>query len=258
MFHLIKRNMVFLVALVVLVMACTPTQRSLISGEGFVVLPANKNHYRIEYYSRNAKKAEAYWKTTAIQLCIGSFQTLYSKLNVIQFDMYVPIAGNDVNIGRQEYIQHGEVICEAAATEVPLTQSPWQEFNRETNALKPVSETYLTELLKMYAAHLSTLPAKNASAELIRIWGKPVQQEYLDGDLLSVWSKGGDSWFPNQVILVEHDSCLKTVVILPGVSVYIASISEKLKVGAQGFSAWVASGAVPGYFYQSQAHPCLE
>lgn len=222
------------------------------------MLPASNNHYRIEYYSKNAKIAEEYWKTTAVQLCSGSFQTLYSKLNVIQFDMYVPIAGNDVNIGKQEYIQYGEVICEGVAMEVPFTQSPWQEFNRETNALKPVSETYLTELLKIYASHLSTLPAKNASAELTKIWGKPIQQEYLDGDLLSVWSKGGDSWFPNQVILVERDSCLKTVVILPGVSVYIASLSEKLKVGEQSFTAWVSSGAVPAYFYQSQAGFCPE
>jgi hypothetical protein len=26
--------------------------------------------------------------------------------------MYVPIAGNNVNIGRQAFIQYGEVVCE--------------------------------------------------------------------------------------------------------------------------------------------------
>ena len=242
----------FLVNLMVLV-ACAPINGPLKGSEGFVILPANNNHFRIEYYSKSAKFAETYWKTTAAQLCGGSFQMLYSKLDVIQFDMYVPIAGNNVNIGRQEYIQYGEVICEGVATKIPLTQSPWQEFNRETNAVKPVSEEFLTELLKISPSHLSTLPAKNASAELTKIWGKPIQQEHLGEDLLSVWEKGGDSWFPNQIGLLERNHCLKLIIILPGISSVITGPLENYFLNSSNIESLIINGVLPAYFYRSKS-----
>lgn len=171
--------------------------------------------------------------------------------------MYVPIAGNKVNIGRQEFIQYGEVVCEGEPSKsLTLTESKWREFNAETKSIKPVSEKYLTEYLKVYSSHLSTLPVQNARDELVKIWGKPVQQQQHGEDSLSVWRKGGDSWFPNQVILVERNECLKMVLILPGVSAYMASFSEKLKINEGDFAALVTSGAVPAYFYRPQEVDC--
>lgn len=247
-----------IVFLVFLVAACTPTQRPLKNGQGYVVLPAGENHYRIEYYLKYAKLAETYWNITAGQLCPGGFQVLYSKKHVLNFDMYVPIAGNNVNIGRQEFIQYGEVVCEGEPSNaIKLTESQWREFNAETKSIKPVSEKYLTEYLKVYSSHLSTLPVQNARDELVKIWGKPVQQQQHGEDLLSVWRKGGDSWFPNQVILVERNECLKMVLILPGVSTFMASFSEKIKINEGDFAALVASGAVPAYFYRPGQDDCV-
>ena len=66
-------------------MACTPAQRPLKNGQGYVVVPAGKNHYRIEYYLKHAKLAETYWNSTAGQLCPGGFQVLYNKKHVLNF-----------------------------------------------------------------------------------------------------------------------------------------------------------------------------
>ena len=84
----------FIFICAVSLVACTPTQRPVKNGQGYVVVPAGKNHYRIEYYLKHAKLAETYWNTTAEQLCPGGFQVLYNKKYVLNFDMYVPIAGD--------------------------------------------------------------------------------------------------------------------------------------------------------------------
>lgn len=60
--------------------SCTPTQRPLKNGQGYVVVPAGENHYRIEYY---LKHAETYWNTTAGRLCPGGF--LKSELLGLSF-----------------------------------------------------------------------------------------------------------------------------------------------------------------------------
>ncbi len=147
--------------------ACTPTQRPLKNGQGYVVVPAGENHYRIEYYLKHATLAETYWNTTAGQLCPGGFQVLYSKKHTLNFDMYVPIAGNNVNLGRQEFIQYGQVACKGTASNtVMLTESKWKEFNQETHSITPVSDRWLTETLKLYVRHLPELPAKSSVATL--------------------------------------------------------------------------------------------
>lgn len=233
----------------ILFAACTPTQRPLKNGQGYVVLPAGENHYRIEYYLKYAKLAETYWNTTAGQLCPGGFQVLYNKQHVLNFDMYVPISGNNVNIGRQEFIQYGEVVCDGEPSKsLTLTESKWREFNKETQSIKPVSERWLTETLQLYVNHLADLPTTNSVAALTKIWGKPRQQSGQNNEQLSVWVKGGDSWFPNQVGLLEQEQQLKLIIILPGVSGYLAGLIEKSSVQAETLESLIITGILPAYF----------
>ncbi len=240
-----------MICLLVSLTACTPTQRPLKNGKGYVVVPAGENHYRIEYYLKHAKLAETYWNTTAGQLCPGGFQVLYSKKHVLNFDMYVPIAGNNVNIGRQEFIQYGEVVCEGEPSNaIVLTESKWREFNAETKTIKPVSERFLTETLQLYVSHLRDLPATNSVAALAKGWGKPQQQAGHNNELLSVWAKGGDSWFRNQVGLLEQNGCLTLVIVLPGVSSFMATLIEKSDLQNKNVEALITTGILPAYFYR--------
>ncbi|WP_331353139.1 hypothetical protein [Cellvibrio sp. UBA7671] len=231
--------------------ACTPTQRPLKNGQGYVVVPAGENHYRIEYYLKHAKLAETYWNTTAGHLCPGGFQVLYNKKQVLNFDMYVPIAGNNVNIGRQEFIQYGEVACDGEPSNaIVLTESKWREFNAETKSIKPVSDRWLTETLQLYVSHLADLPKANSVAALTKIWGKPRQQSGQNNELLSVWVKGGDSWFPNQIGLLEQDQQLKLIIVLPGVSGYLAGLIEKSSLQGKNLESLITTGILPAYFYR--------
>lgn len=232
--------------------ACTPTHRPLKSGEGYVVLLAGNNHYRIEYFSKSKMLAEDYWITTAEQLCPSGYDTLYRKHDVLQFDMYVPIAGNNVNLGRQEFIQRGEVKCsDDTAKKITLTESRWREFNKEIQTITPISERWLTEVLKLHVANLTKLPAQGATDHLTKTWGKPTEIYNTDIDTVSVWRKGGDSWFPNQVALVEREGCLRTVVLIPGVSAFIIG-QYKGKDNIAGFiDQLITSGSIPTYFYKT-------
>ncbi|HEY0893705.1 MAG TPA: hypothetical protein VGE32_11660 [Cellvibrio sp.] len=234
-----------------MLIACTPTQRPLKNRQGYVVVPAGENHYRIEYYLKHAKLAETYWNTTAGQLCPGGFQVLYNKKHVLNFDMYVPIAGNNVNIGRQEFIQYGEVVCEGEPSNaIVLTESKWREFNAETKSIKPVSDRWLTETLQLYVSHLADLPKANSVAALTKLWGKPRQQSGQNNELLSVWVKGGDSWFPNQIGLLEQDQQLKLIIVLPGVSGYLAGLIEKSSLQGKNLESLITTGILPAYFYR--------
>ncbi|OZY86300.1 hypothetical protein CBP51_04540 [Cellvibrio mixtus] len=238
--------------------ACTPTQRPLKNGQGYVVLPAGENHYRIEYYLKYATLAETYWNTTAGQLCPGGFQVLYNKKHVLNFDMYVPIAGNNVNIERQEFIQYGEVKCEGEPSiGIMLTESNWREFNSETKSIKPVSERWLTETLQLYVSHLSVLPGTNAVATLAKDWGKPQRQLGKNGEVLSVWTKGGDSWFPNQVGLLEYNNCLKLIIVLPGSSIVMASIVAESSLPVGNLELLIKNGGLSAYFYKPHPDNCF-
>lgn len=241
-----------IVLIPLLITACTPTQRPLKNGEGYVAIAAGDNHYRIEYFSKSKKIAEDFWKTTAEQLCPDGYESLYSKQDVLQFDMYVPIAGNNVNLGRQEFIQSGEVKCNGnTATEVTLIDSRWREFNKETQAIKPVSERWLTEVLKLYVAHLPKLPAQGAVEQLTEAWGKPTETHTANSGSVSIWQKGGDSWFPNQVALIEREGCLRTVVLIPGVSAFIMGQYKGKDNMGELIDQLVTSGAIPTYFYKT-------
>lgn len=251
---MVNKIKVFTFIFTVLIAACTPTQRTLKNGQGYVVVPAGEKHYRVEYYLKNAKLAETYWNTTAEQLCPGGFHVLYNKKHVLNFDMYVPIAGNNVNLGRQEFIQYGEVVCGGEPSNaITFTETKWREFNAETNSIKPVSDRWLTETLQLYVSHLPDLPVTNSVAIIVKDWGKPQQQSGNNNELLSVWTKGGDSWFPNQIGLLEQENYLKLIIILPGVSALAASLVEKSSIEGKGLEYLITSGVLPAYFYRPKS-----
>lgn len=247
----ISRSLI-LALFVIQINACTPTQRPLEKSEGYVVLATENNQYRIEYFSKYKMLAEDYWSTTAEQLCPEGYETLYVNLDTLQFDMHVPIAGNNVNIGREEFIKSGEIRCSGdVASEVILTESQWREFNKETKAIKPVSGRWLSEALKLPSSHLTKLPTLEATQALTNIWGKPMKTQETGAKSVSIWQKGGDSWLRNQVALIEQDNCLKMVAIIPGVSAYMmGQYMTKDNVG-EIISQLVTSGALPTYFYET-------
>lgn len=248
---LVILKITFLLALFLSLFACTPTQRPLKNGQGYVVVPAGENHFRIEYYLKHAKLAETYWNTTAGQLCPGGFQVLYNKKHVLNFDMYVPIAGNNVNLGRQEFIQYGEVACEGEPSNtIALTESKWREFNAETKSVKPVSDRWLTEALRLYVGHLPNLPVTQSASVLEKEWGKPWKQDYRGAEKLSIWMKGGDAWYQNYIGLIERDGCLHLVMVLPGLSGVMAVIADKANLPNKSLESLIATGAVPAYFYK--------
>src|SRR5690606_16916647 len=101
----------------------------------------SEKQFRIEYYSKTSMLAQSYWNVTAEQLCPAGFQIIYNKKHTLNFDMYAPIAGNNVNLGRQEFIQYGQVACDdAISNTVTLTESKWKEFNQESRSTTPVSD----------------------------------------------------------------------------------------------------------------------
>ena len=242
-----------LLLLCIAVLGCAPAQRAYKSGEGYQVLPAGNKNYRIEYFSDSSKHAEEYFKVTASQLCLENYKVLYSHKDVLNFDMYVPISGNNVNIGRQEFIQRGEVVCKGeVSSEIPLTNSLWKEFNKETGAVKPVGKDWIFEVLKVSTMPLINLPSVGASQALAKTWGKPRQQENMGDEVVSVWVKGGDSWFPNQVMLLEEGDCLKLIVILPGTSAYMLGSLQKQLGGSGGLMHLIIQGVIPAYFYKPE------
>ncbi len=243
----------FIFICAVSILACTPAQRPLKNGQGYVVVPAGKNHYRIEYYLKHAKLAETYWNSTAGQLCPGGFQVLYNKKHVLNFDMYVPIAGNNVNIGRQEFIQYGQVACDgAAANAVELTESKWKEFGPVAHAVAPVSDRWIRETLQLPVGHLTELPATQSIAALETLWGKPWRRDQRGDDVIGIWMKGGDSWFPNYVGVIERKGCLHMTLVLPGTSAVMMGVFDKALSEHTNFEQLLTSGKVPAYFYGSK------
>ena len=165
--------------------------------------------------------------------------------------MYVPISGNNVNIGRQEFVQYGEVVCEGEASNaITLTESKWREFNAETKAVKPVSDRWLTETLRLYVGHLPNLPVTQSATVLETEWGKPWKQDYRGADKLSIWMKGGDAWYQNYIGLIERDGCLHLVMVLPGLSGVMTVIADKANLPNKNLERLIATGAVPAYFYK--------
>ncbi len=248
----IKIKLILMLAALLNLAACTPVQRPLKNGQGYIVLPISEKKFRIEYYSKTSMLAQSYWNVTAEQLCPAGFEVIYNKRHTLNFDMYVPIAGNNVNLGRQEFIQYGQVACHGVVSNaVTLTESKWKEFNQESRSATPVSDRWLTETLKLHVNHLLELPAKNSVAVLERDWGKPRQQLEKNNEIISVWMKGGDSWFPNQVALLERDGCLKIVAVIPGATNAWMNIIDKSLLQEKNLESLMVTGSLPAYFFRS-------
>jgi hypothetical protein len=246
-------NKLIVGVMAVLMCACTPAQRPLKNGQGYLVVPITEKQFRIEYYLKHAKLAETYWNTTAAQLCPDGFQVLYNEKRTLNFDMYVPIAGNNVNIGRQEFIQYGQVVCTGAASgSVELTQSKWKEFSPVTRSVAPVSDRWLTETLRLYVGHLPDLPVTHPGEALEKIWGKPWKRDRRGSDALSIWMKGGDSWFPNYVGVIERNDCLHLALVLPGTSAAMMGVFKNTAPENINFEHLLTSGKMPAYFYYSK------
>lgn len=167
--------------------------------------------------------------------------------------MYVPIAGNNVNIGRQEFIQHGEVVCEGrASNSVTLTDSKWKTFNPATRSVVPVSDRWLSETLKLYVGHLSTLPVMNSVAVVTKDWGKPWKQDARGADTLSIWRESGDAWYVNYIGLIERKGCLRLVMLLPGASAFMPYAFDRSETAKSNVERLIFSGEIPAYFYKPQ------
>lgn len=121
-----------------------------------------------------------------------------------------------------------------------------------------MSDRWLTETLQLYVSHLRDLPATNSVATIAKEWGKPQQQPGSNNELLSVWTKGGDSWFRNQIGLLEQNGCLKLVIVLPGVSSFIATLIEKSDSQNKILEALITTGILPAYFYRRVNCPATE
>ena len=214
-----------------------------------MVIPISEKQFRIEYYLKNGTQIESQWNTTAVQLCPGGFQVVYNKRHMLNFDMYVPISGNNVNLGRQEFIQYGQVICNGNASNlVAFTDSKWKEFNTETKLVTPVSDLWITATLKMYVGHLSELPFSNSTAALEKVWGKPLKQAHRGPDRVSTWMKSGDSWFQNYIGIIERNDCLNLVMVLPGISA-LTMVINSVPGEIESVEKMLTTGAGPAYFY---------
>ncbi|MDO8344102.1 MAG: hypothetical protein Q7T48_12945, partial [Cellvibrio sp.] len=134
-----------------------------------------------------------------------------------------------------------------------LPKAKWREFNAETKSIKPVSDRWLTETLQLYVSHLRDLPATHSVATIAKEWGKPQQQSGNNNELLSVWTKGGDSWFRSQIGLLEQNGCLKLVIVFPGVSSFIATLIEKSNLQNKNLEALITTGILTAYFYRPES-----
>jgi hypothetical protein len=247
---MIKKNLLIIfLGTALQLMACSSIQQPLKYGQGYAVIPTERDQYRIEFFSKNRGEIEAYWEMTADQLCPMGFRVLYVKQELLNFDLYVPIAGGRTNVGRMEFIQNGEIICNGhPSKDIVISESSWREFNKETQALKPVSSSWLERTLKLRVSRLSHLPSKRAVEKITSYWGDPVGQHSIGSENISYWWRGGDSWAPNQVVLIEQDDYLKMVIIIPGVVAHL--LGSYATEDGTALSEMVISGSIPAYYYR--------
>lgn len=209
-------------------------------------MSAGDNTYRIEYYSKGKKEAEENWRLAAQQLCPADFEILYQEKHTIHGSVRTPVAGQMMDIATEEYIHYGEIGCPTEPAQiVELTHSPWREFNHQTNAIKPVSIRFIAETFTIpinYLGPLDELPAKGAHEVLVKRYGKSMQQENINNQQVLLWSLGGNSWFPNNLVVSFHQESVRRVMILPP-SILINVMSELAKK-----SGATSESLTPGYF----------
>lgn len=241
---------IFISAILLTLCSCAAGFREHKYGQGYVVLHVAGERYRIEYFAKSKQDAAKYWQQTYDQLCQGSGKIIYQQGEVVQRDMYTPIMGQSVNIGRQQFHHIGEVECQRMDSGLlKMTQSPWREFNEHTKQQSPVSEEYILRKLNIYINHFSQLQPKKPYEQIAKIWGKPSQTEILDSERFYVWNKGGSDSVASQFLLVEENECLKAAMIIPIYSGYLLAALEKSnKIGKLDYGSIMTSGLVPTYF----------
>jgi hypothetical protein len=257
-YTLLKNKIAFYcsaIFLLTLVLGCAPSYRPYKSDNGFIVLPVDDKTYRIEYFSNAKIVAENFWKTTAVQVCGENYQTVYSETNTILRDLYTPIMGQNVNIGRQKFQHVGEAVCkENTETAVQMSRSSWREYNVKVKALRPVSDAYIVDVLNIswvMFGWIEALPTKNATAAFQKKWNKPIQQETLDGEMITTWEIGENTWFQNQLVFVEKEECLKTIMIVSA-----SLLLMKKQLGNLKLTEDLMQQGHPGIYFYRPTTPC--
>lgn len=156
---------IFIPAILLTLCSCAADFREHKYWQGYVVLRVEGERYRIEYFAKSKPDAAKYWKQTFEQLCQGNGAVIYEQGEVAHTDMYTPIMGQSVNIGRQKFHHIGIVDCNGPASDlIKITSSPWREFNSSTQQKSPVSEEYLLRKLNIFINHFSNLQPATCKA----------------------------------------------------------------------------------------------
>lgn len=241
-----------LVALILMffVFSCSASFREHKYGQGYVVLSVEGERYRIEYFAKSKQDAAKYWKQTFEQLCQGKGAVVYEQGEVVHRDMYTPIMGQSVNIGRQMFHHIGIVDCKGPTSDfIKITSSPWREFNSSTQQRSPVSEEYLLRKLNIFINHFSNLQPAKPYDQIAKVWGKPSEKKILGSEIFYIWNKGGADSVASQFLLVEENECLKAAMIIPIYSGYLLAALEKSnKIAKLDYQKIMTSGMVQAYF----------
>jgi hypothetical protein len=250
MIKLLSAKWIFISAILLTLCSCAAGFREHKYGQGYVVLHVEDERYRIEYFAKSKQDAAKYWGQTFDQLCQGGGRIIYEEGEVVNRDMYTPIMGQSVNIGRQKFHHIGEVECHKAGSDLlKLTQSPWREFNSHTQQQTPVSEEYILRKLNVYINHFSNLQPAKPYEQIAKIWGKPSEKKSLGSENFYIWNKGGVDSVASQFLLVEEKDCLKAAMIIPLYSGYLLAALEKSnKMTKLDYQEIMTSGLVPTYF----------
>lgn len=218
----------------------------------YVVLPIAKNHFRIEFFSDDARYARVRWLVVANELCNKDFYLVYSGLDSLKLDLYTPIAGREVNIGQTKYIRRGEVICNSdVSSTIHISESQWREFNRETKTTKPVSARWLSAILGFDVEYLERLSPITTVAVLAHDWGAPVNTLKNNYEKLMSWFNGSNNRLLSQVALLESNECLAMVLILPGVTADVLGQYINQETIQADVVDLLTSGLLPAYSYRT-------
>ena len=236
-----------MIACIGILMACATPYRPFHNHQGYVILPFEKNKYRIEYYSNDQKAAETNWLLAANQICNNTPEIQYEDKYTIHGSVRTPVAGQMVDLGTQDFIHYGVVSCASLpVADLELIPAQWYTINSKTKNDEPVSNVYIVDTLKISSVKLFDLiklPRVNASTHLTSLWHAPLGQTVQDGVRTSIWFLDGNGWAQNSVVLTEKDERLESIQIFP--SNLIISVLSKIK--KMDLKALVEGGQIPVY-----------
>ena len=245
--HFIYRS-IFILFIVLITVSCSAPYRYYHNGQGYLILPFEQNQFRIEYYSDDPKVAEANWHLAANEICNNASSVNYQDNYTINSTFRSPVAGQMIDLPTQRFIHYGTVRCGGPnAEKVELIPAKWYTFNAKTGVDEPVSVPYIADTLKISPVklfQLIKLQRENASAQLTKLWFKPMSQFVQDGTHISIWPLDGNGWAPNSLVLTERFNCLMSIEILPP-DVLINILSKTKNMALQQL---VSSGAITRYF----------